>query len=152
LNDGGLLGGEMRELLPGVLWVGNAAEARNVVGVLERGIAAVLDLAAGEMPIQVPRDLVYCRFPMVDRSGNDLAVLKAAIDTTATILSSRMVALVACGVGMSRAIAVAAAAVAKLENVDLDVALKRLALAGPHDVSPGFWADVRQVAIEESEE
>ncbi len=54
----------MREVIPGVFWIGNAHDARDVKRVLARGIAVVIDLAIEEPPIQFPRDIVYCRFPL----------------------------------------------------------------------------------------
>ena len=89
----------MREIIPTRLWIGNAMDARNVTGVLGLGIAAVVDLAIEEPPIQFPRDVVYCRFPLIDGTGNQPAVLRVAIDTVAYFIASRTPTLVACGAG-----------------------------------------------------
>ena len=48
------------------LWIGNAHDARDVRGVLAFGIGVVIDLAIEEPPIHFPRDIVYCRFPLLD--------------------------------------------------------------------------------------
>lgn len=57
----------MREATTHCLWLGNALEARDVSTALRQGIVAIVDLA-----IQFPRDIVYCRIPLVDGSGNRL--------------------------------------------------------------------------------
>ena len=79
----------MRAIVPGVLWVGNALEARDVAGVLAAGISVVIDLAIEEPPIQFPRDVAYCRFPLLDGAGNGDAVLRSAIDTAAHLIAAR---------------------------------------------------------------
>ena len=45
----------MREIIPTRLWIGNATDARNFTGVLGLGIAAIVDLAVEEPPIQFSR-------------------------------------------------------------------------------------------------
>jgi hypothetical protein len=47
---------------------------------------------------------------------------------------------------MSRSPAIAAAAIALVERIDPDEALRRVVSAGPHDVSPGLWADIKKLA------
>ena len=59
----------MREVID-QLWIGNAIDARDVTGVLGFGVAAIVDLAIEEPPIQYPRDVVYCRFSLIDGSGS----------------------------------------------------------------------------------
>ncbi len=44
----------MREVIPHVLWIGNALDARNVKGVLAAGIGVIIDLAMEEPPILFP--------------------------------------------------------------------------------------------------
>ena len=87
----------MREIIPTRLWIGNAKDARNVTGVLGLGVSAIVDLAVEEPPIQFPRDVVYCRFPLIDGTGNQPAILRVAIDTVAYFIASRTPTLVACG-------------------------------------------------------
>jgi len=134
----------MREVLPKYLWIGNAVDARNVKCVLDAGITAVVDLAIEMPPIFYPRDVVYCRFPLIDGSGNNLPVLRAAIDTTARFICGSVPTLVTCDGGMSRSPAVVAAALAAVEGTPMDAALQRVAELGPHDVSTTLWAEVRQ--------
>jgi hypothetical protein len=134
----------MREVIPKVLWIGNAREARDVKAVLGLGIAAIVDLAAEETPIPLPRDVVYCRFPLVDGEGNVPAVIQSAIDTTLSFIRGNVPTLVACDGAMSRSPAIVAAAIAVLEGVSPEQALEQVAAAGPHDVSTSFWSEVRR--------
>ena len=139
----------MREVIPKVLWIGNALEARDVQAVLGLGIAAVVDLAMEEAPILFPRDMTYCRFPLIDGAGNTPAVIKAAIDTTTSFIRGEVPTLVACDGGMSRSPAIVAAALAVIEGTSPEQALERVAAAGPHDVSATFWAEVRKTSVQD---
>jgi len=135
----------MREVIPERLWIGNALDARDVTGVLGLGVTAVIDLAIEEPPIQFPRDIAYCRFPLIDGSGNQPAILRAAIETTATFIKSGTPTLVACGAGMSRSPAIVAAAKAMGEKMLLVDALEKLTEGQPHDVSPSLLAEISEV-------
>lgn len=109
------------------------------------GIAAVIDLAMEEPPIQFPRDIVYCRFPLIDGAGNQPTILRAAIETVASFMTSGTPTLVVCGAGMSRSPAIVAAALATGERITLADALARLTAGQPHDVSPGLLQDIAGV-------
>lgn len=137
----------MREVIPKVLWIGNAKEARDVKVVLGLGISAVIDLAMEEAPILFPRDVAYCRFPLIDGAGNTPAVIKAAIDTIISFIRGKVPTLVTCDGGMSRSPAIVAAALAVIENTNLQQALEHVAALGPHDVSATFWADVQEASL-----
>jgi hypothetical protein len=134
----------MRPITPELLWIGNALDVRDIKTVLSLGIRAVIDLAASEPPVQYPRDIVYCRLPLNDGPGNDPAILRLAVQSTAEFIKARVPTLVACSAGMSRSPAVVAAAIALVENEAPDDMLRRIALAGPHDVAPGLWGEIKQ--------
>lgn len=136
----------MREVIPALLWIGNAADARDLKKVLDRGIQAVINLAIEEPPISPTRELVCCRFPLIDGQGNAPAVIEAAIRTTIILVSAKMPTLISCGAGMSRSPAIAAAVIAQLDGVTPDEAIKRIAASGPHDVSPLLWKEITQLA------
>ncbi len=137
----------MRAVIPHLLWIGNAEDGRNVQAVLALGIEAVIDLAIEEPPLAFPREMIYCRFPLIDGSGNSPAVLQAAIDTTISFLQGNVPTLVTCNGGMSRSPAIVAGALTSIENITPEKALERVATAGPHDVSATFWADVKREAV-----
>lgn len=135
----------MREIIPNILWIGNAFDARDAKGVLNTGIGVVIDLAIEEPPIQFPRDVVYCRFPLLDGEGNSAALLRSAIDTTANFVSAKQPTLVACSGGMSRSPAIVSAVVAKVQSIGLAAAVERVTATGPCDFSPRLWNDVRRI-------
>ncbi len=137
----------MREFIHELLWIGNALDIRDVTGDLSLGITAIVDLAMEEVPTVFPRDIVYCRFPLIDGAGNSAATLRAAIETTVAMLTARVPTLVACGAGMSRAPAVVATALAKIEQRPMAEVLRRVTDSQPHDVSPGLLADIKQLDL-----
>ncbi|MBP3957484.1 hypothetical protein J8F10_19730 [Gemmata sp. G18] len=73
----------MRQISGYPLWVGSVADIRDLRGVLSAGIEAVVDLALNEPVATVTRELVYCRFPLVDGAGNSPWVLRAAVEAVA---------------------------------------------------------------------
>lgn len=134
----------MREIETGMLWIGNAPDGHNVRRALDSGIRAIIDLAMEERPSVFPRELIHCRFPLVDGPGNPPAVIAAAVNTAVTFVTAELPTLIACGAGMSRSPAIAAAVVARLKNIPPDEAMKRVAAAGPHDVAPLLWKEVKE--------
>lgn len=71
----------MRRIESHSLWLGSVVDAWDLRQVLNAGVQAIVDLAANESPLQLTRDLIYCRFPLVDGVGNDPVLLRLAIDT-----------------------------------------------------------------------
>jgi protein-tyrosine phosphatase len=133
----------MRAIVQNQLWIGTAVDASNVKAVLDAGIAAVVDLAIEEKPVLFPREIIYCRVPMVDGAGNAAAIYRLAIDTTTTLVRLRVPTLVACDGGMSRSPAIAAAALALIRGESPDSMLEEIAKTGPHDVMPALWAEIK---------
>jgi protein-tyrosine phosphatase len=131
---------------PESLWLGHAGDLADAGAVAEAGIEAIVDLALNEPPTRVARDLVYCRFPLIDGTGNSSALLTCAVSTLVALLRSGTRTLVCCSAGSSRSPAIAAAALAVLRGSEPDACLKQLlSHQVVHDVSPGLWADVRAV-------
>ncbi|MCA8988104.1 MAG: dual specificity protein phosphatase family protein, partial [Planctomycetaceae bacterium] len=141
----------MREIIPGLLWLGNAFEARDVRSVLAAGIEIIVDLAIDELPIQFPREITYCRFPLLDGEGNTPGLLRVAINTISDFLQQKIPLLVACSGGMSRSPLLTAAALALVRNLTFESAINVVTKAGPHDFSPALWKDVKQFVAEQRE-
>lgn len=59
----------MHEIIPQQLWIGHAGDARDSRLLLDAGIEAVIDLAFEEAPVAMPREIIYCRFPLIDGAG-----------------------------------------------------------------------------------
>jgi len=141
----------MREIVPGILWLGNSADARDLQRVLDVGMVALIDLAAEDPMPAMPRSIVYCRFPIADGGQASKPVLRIAIETVASLLKNEVPTLVFCGAGMSRSPAVAAAALAIVLGGSPDERLNEVVSDHPHDVSSRLWADVREVCLEMSQ-
>jgi protein-tyrosine phosphatase len=127
------------------LWLGHVGDVRDLRSVLSAGILAVVDLALDEPPATVTRELVYCRFPLLDGSGNPAWLLRVAVNTVAGLLRSDTPTLVFCGAGMSRTPIVAAAAISQLRDCSLEDALNAVTQIGPIDLSPALLAEVEAV-------
>jgi uncharacterized protein YndB with AHSA1/START domain len=134
----------MNQVKPYQLWIGHAGDARAFQEAADRGIRAIVQLGLADPPLQPPRELVYCRIPLLDGCGNDPAVLRLAIDSVAALLREATPTLVCCGAGMSRSPVIVAAAISQVEHANLEECLKRVAEHHPADVSPGLWEDVRR--------
>jgi len=132
----------MRTVSPHSLWIGNAGDVRRVAGLMELGIAAVVDLAANEPVAVLPREIVYCRFPLLDGAGNETWLLRAAIETISGILRDNVPTLVACSAGMSRSPALVAAAISRHSGRDPNECLIECVEDAAADVSPLLWRDV----------
>ena len=111
-------------------------------------ILAVVDLAAEEKVSNLPRSLVYCRFPIIDGQQTSQSVLPTAIETLVSLLKRGTPTLVFCGAGMSRSPAVVAGALSIVEGGSPDDRLRKIALGHPHDVSPQLWQAVRETCAE----
>jgi hypothetical protein len=127
------------------LWLGHAGDVRDIPGLFAAGIVAVVDLAIHEAPAPVARELVYCRFPIVDGPGNPPWLLRAAVETVAGLLRSEVPTLVGCGLGLSRSPCIGGAAIALVRDCPADEGVAIALAAARADVSPGLWADVRKV-------
>jgi len=133
------------------LWVGHAGDGRAIRQLLDQGIQAIVQLAVEEPPAQPPRELIFCRFPLLDGIGNDPVLINLAVDAVATLLRSKIPTLVCCGGGMSRSPAITAAALAQVDGAALNDCLERVAECYPADVLPGLWDEVcRAVAARDS--
>jgi hypothetical protein len=130
------------------LWLGHAGDVRDVPGLLAAGIVAVIDLAIQEAPAPLTRELVYCRFPLVDGPGNPPWVLRAAVETVAGLIRDDVPTLVGCGAGLSRSPCIAGAAIARVRGCPADEGLAIALGSAPADVSPALWAEIREAVSE----
>jgi len=131
------------------LWLGHLGDARDVERLYASGIFAVVDLALNVPPVALPRELAYCRFPLLDGPGNPAWLLRAAVDTVACLVRGNVPTLVFCGAGMSRSPCVAGAAIARVRRCSLAEGLALVLESGRSDVSPGLWSDVQEMCDEE---
>ncbi len=138
----------MRQINDYLLWIGNVGDVRDTSSLFAADIRAVIDLAANEPVATIPRELIYCRFPLVDGAGNPPWLLRAAFETVRRLLRAGVPTLVACGAGMSRSPAVAAAALASVRDCSHAEALAFVCQGGVADVSPGLWSEIESAMVE----
>jgi hypothetical protein len=131
----------VREIPGYPLWIGHAGDLRSPQKIIAAGIAAVISLAAEEPHATLPRDLLYCHFPVLDGAGNSRWLLCAAIDITVSLLRSRTPTLLCCGAGMSRSPAIAAAAISLVTRRTPNECLAGITQQGAADVSPALWQE-----------
>jgi protein-tyrosine phosphatase len=133
----------MNQIRPYPLWIGHAGDGRDNKTLLKIGIQAVMQLAVDEPPLQLSRELIYCRFPLVDAAGNDPNLLTLAITTLVAFLQANVPTLLCCSAGMSRSPALAAAALSLVQLPSPEECLEQIARQHPTDVSLVFWNEVR---------
>ncbi len=138
-------GRNMRDVITDRLWIGNVQDAANTAQLFDSRIEAVFDLASNEKPQSIPREIIYCRFPLIDGGDNSQEVLEAAIDSLTTLVAKQIRTLVVCSAGMSRSVAVTAAALALTNQMPVQDAMITLAGDSPHDVSPLLWNDIVRI-------
>lgn len=139
----------MREIRPQLLWIGNAADARDFRTIHACGIAAIFQLAYEEPCIQAPRDLIVHRIPLVDGGGNDPALLSSAVDVLTALIERRIRTLVTCSHGLSRSPCIVAAALARAEQRSPRTVLEEISAGVPADISPPLWNEIHHIAIAE---
>jgi len=133
----------MKQIHPYSLWLGHADDGANTQQILNAGIQAVVQLAVEVPPLQPYRELIYCRFPLLDGPGNDPTLLRLTSETLVRLLRRQVPTLVCCGGGMCRSPALAALALAQVHAVSPENALEQIARQHPTDLSPAFWQEVR---------
>lgn len=136
----------MQEIVPQKLWIGNARDGRDARALFENRILAVADLAAEEVPAQLPRELKYFRIPLLDGAGNDQASLKIAVIVVAAHLQSGVGMLVCCGAVLSRSPAIASFAMAQWNDRLPIECLNEIRSCKALDISPALWNNLDQVA------
>jgi protein-tyrosine phosphatase len=137
----------MKQVRPHPIWLGHAGDGEAFRRLFDLGVEAVVQLAAEEPPLPLPRDLILCHFPLIDGIGNRPALLSLAVETTAALIRARTPTLICCGAGMSRSPAVAAAALTLAYGGAPEDWLKAVVEHHPSDVSPGLWDEVRRMLV-----
>jgi protein-tyrosine phosphatase len=135
----------MRQIFGNTLWLGHVGDTWDPRVLMAVNIKGVVDLALNEQPATLPRELIYCRYPLLDGSGNPSWLLKAAVKTVVTLLKAKVNTFVYCGAGMSRSPCIAAAALCLLRECSPSAALALVTQSGPKDISPALWKDVQSI-------
>ena len=135
----------MKCVVDDILWIGNAADARNVTSLYQNDIAAVVDLAIEEPPASLSRELIYFRIPIEDGSGNNKELLDTAIQMVAFLIDRKIRTIVCCSAGISRSPAIACAAISIVYSQTLEESLTRLVDSTNCDVSPALWSAISEI-------
>ena len=135
----------MHEIHPGLLWLGHALDIREPGPLFRVGITAVVDVAYEEPPVQLPRQLIYCRFPLNDGGGNEPCVLLQSVQTLVDLLDSGTRTIVACSAGMSRSPTIAAFALAAHLSQEPDDVISQIATIKSLELKGALWNDVLDV-------
>jgi hypothetical protein len=138
----------MNQVQPHALWLGHAGDGRNFRQILDAGIKAVVHLAAEEPSPQLPRELIFFRFPLVDGADNSGHLLLLTLGTVTHLLKMRLPTLIYCSVGLSRTPAIAAAALAIVNRDDPARTLAAVLQNHPADVSPALWSEVKAQCLQ----
>ena len=127
------------------LWVANASDLRDIATVLNAGVTAIVDLAIEEPVPAIPRTLNYCRFVLTDDGENDPGILRTTILTTTEFLIGDHHVAIGCSAGVSRSIAIAAAAVSRVSGQTPREALEVISNVKHPDINPALWNQILQV-------
>lgn len=134
----------MYNIIENLLWVGNAANARDARLLNDNEIRAVVDVAYEEAPANVPRAMIYVRVPLLDGSGNSPTHLRFAVKSLFALISDGQQTLISCSAGMSRSVAIAAMSWALFSHRNPEEMLQSIATHHPHDVSSTFWQELNE--------
>ncbi|MEM9412733.1 MAG: dual specificity protein phosphatase [Planctomycetota bacterium] len=137
----------MHEVHPGLLWIGHAMDVRDPQSIFDVGISAVIDVAYEETPSGVPRQLVYCRFPLNDGGGNEPGRIVQALKTTTDFLRSGTKTMVACSAGMSRSPSIAAFSLALHLSERPEDVLERIGKLKSLEINTDLWNEIRDAII-----
>ena len=135
----------MNEIECGKLWIGNASDVREPQPLLDAGIRAVVDLAYEELPAQLPRHLVYCRFPIVDGGGNEPGWLAIAVATVKHLLEISVPVLVGCSSGMSRSPTIAAFALSQYKKCRPEETIDTIAGIRSLELNDRLWGQLSRI-------
>ena len=138
----------MRHIPETPLWIGHVGDARDRSKVLQAGIAAMVDLAINEPPVATNRDMIYCRFPLIEGSNNPHWLLQPARVRLARLLQNEVPTLVFCSAGLSRSPCIAAAVLSLHTGKPPAATLSQVLPEVGADISPQMWFDVQQALSE----
>jgi hypothetical protein len=126
------------------LWTGNRGDVRDSMQTRSAGIHAIIDLAMEESPLNIDRERVLVRIPIMDGAG-DSHRLRLAVLTAESLVRANVPTLIVCSAGLSRSPAIAVHAVARIEQRAPSAVLAELAKSGAIDVSPALWNALSQI-------
>ncbi len=135
----------MNQITPHLLRVGHMGDGQDFKALFDAGVRAVVQLAWEEPPLMLPRELILCRYPLVDGPGNKPETLRLAIGAVLHLLREQVNTLVCCGSGVSRAPAITAAALARFTGRSLSECLQEVTRQRHADVHPALYEHIEAI-------
>ena len=135
----------MNQIDPYLLHVGHGGDGQDFKTLFDEGVRAVVQLAWEDAPLLLPRELILCRIPLADGPGNRPELLRLAIATIVQLLRDQISVLVSCGSGVSRAPALAAAALARYTGKPFAECLQEVTRHRHADVHPALYEDLEAI-------
>ena len=133
------------EIHPDRLWIGNALDIRQPSDLFDLCIEVIVDVAMEESPRQIPRQIVYHRFPLVDAGENDANVLTQCFKCVLGLLRQQQKTCIACSAGMSRSPTIAALALAVYLDEEPEAVVSKIAQSKSLDINGLFWNQASSV-------
>ena len=124
------------------VWLGNASDLRDIPGMLNNGVTAIVDLAIEEPLPRIPRTTNYCRFTLTDDGENNPATIRAAVLSASAFIDGGHVTAVCCNAGLNRSPSIAAAALSYLSADTPAQSLEYVATVKNIDVNPALWTQI----------
>lgn len=125
----------MRQIVPDHLGIGNAIDVWDALYLLVASIEPVV-VVAYEVPLVVlTRDIVHCRFPSIDESGNR-PIARCRDRKSCEPIRRHVSRPVRCVTGMSRSPEIVTVALGIVRNDSPDNCVRELITRNPHEVSP----------------
>jgi len=133
----------MRRIEGYSLWLGHVGDVADPRGIVGDGHCRPSSTSRSRSRRLHCRAIeTYCRFPLIDGTGNPSWLLQAAVETVACLLRSRTSTLVYCSAGL-KSLALhrggghrSRTGVPARRGTEVRVAI------GRSDVSPGLWSEV----------
>jgi len=123
------------------IWLGNAIELRNPKLLYANAIKCVVDVAYEEPAAQLPRDIFYLRFPLLDGEGNSPSPLRLALNATIQLIQEDEPFVVGCSAGMSRSPTLLSFVIAHCTGVSAEVVIERISAKRQLEIKPNLWND-----------
>ena len=124
------------------VWLGNSVDLRDIPGMLNMGVTAIIDLAIEEPFPKMPRTTNYCRFALTDDGDNNPATVRAAILSASAFIQEGHVTAICCNAGLNRSPSIAAASLALITGKTPIQCIELLATVKHLDVNPALWNQI----------
>ncbi len=124
------------------VWLGNAADLRDMPGLLQTPVTAIVDLAVEEPIPRMPRVINYSRFALTDEGEEAESIIAAALRLVSSSVADQVRVAVCCNAGLNRSPTIAAVGMALALKSEARAELRAIASLKAVDVNPALWSRV----------